>query len=273
MRIWIVGKHGLLARAFRAHCTIPYIATSKDEVDATSMEAVCSFVAREKPDWIVNCSGYTQVDAAEGEEECAYILNEMIPKNLHATNIPVLHFSTDYVFDGQKKTPYTETDTPCPLNVYGQSKLAGEKWGDIVLRISWLYSDDGPDFISKMKQFFKEGRKLSVVSDQIGRPTYAPDVVSVASQLLQKNERGIFHFANEGAVSWCSWAQSLPGADNITPVSSKEFPQKARRPLYSVLSTEKVEKTLQFKARSWQNTEPCTEFLSPAEPASLVPQQ
>ena len=268
MRAWIIGKHGLLARAMQKYLTIPYVATGKSEVDATSFQQVLTFALKEKPDWIINCSGYTAVDQAEDEREKAFLLNEHIPRILSNTNIPVLHFSTDYVFDGLKGKPYTEADSPHPLSVYGESKLAGEKYGDIVLRISWLFSDDGPDFVSKMKQFFKEGRNLTIVDDQYGRPTYAKDVVEAAEALMRGDHRGVFHFANAGKTSWYEFAKHLPGAANISPVSSDEYPQKAPRPKYSVFSTEKIEKTLQFKIQSWHNTAPCTEFLSQAALAS-----
>jgi len=268
MLLWIIGKHGLLASSFQRILTsknIPFIATSRTEVDIRDKSQIEAFLSMTPVTHIINCSGYTAVDRAEDEEENAFALNVIGPANLSTLSLPVVHFSTDYVFDGNKETPYTEQCRTNPKNIYGQTKRDGEKAilknpNGIVLRISWLFGKEGKHFVSAMQQLLTEKPSLQIVSDQRGRPTFADDVVEATIKLIEKKEHGLFHFANQGETTWYEFAQHIQGhigsSCTINPTDTASYGAKAYRPKNSVLSTEKIENLLGEKAPLWQNRLP-----------------
>lgn len=266
--IWIVGKHGLLANAF---CTfleregIPFISTSREEVDITKKKEIDAFINRHDLSHIINCAAYTNVERAEEEKEIAFLLNQTAVHHLASScfekKLKLVHFSTDYVFSGKKLRSYLETDTTEALNIYGQSKLAGEKEAlsilkdALVIRISWLFGRDGTSFVSKMKELMLTQTELRIIDDQIGRVSFAEDVARATLSILDQS--GIFHFANKGILSWYEFAieiqkqllskDLLLACRNIYPVKTSTYSQKAVRPLFSVLDTTKIENSLDYQ--------------------------
>ncbi|MCB0350985.1 MAG: dTDP-4-dehydrorhamnose reductase [Bdellovibrionales bacterium] len=206
-----------------------------------------------KIDCIVNLAAYTQVDKAESEPELAMKINAEASKELAAVCDNYFYISTDYVFSGNKKTPYTEEDECEPLSVYGKSKLLGEQWAQksnpntIVIRTSWLYSDYGQNFANKIIELSKTKSELKIINDQIGSPTYAPDLAKVILQMVSKRKHvppGVYHYSNGSSCSWYEFAKEIFKSKNITtkliPIPSSEFAQAAARPKYSVLDTTKI---------------------------------
>jgi len=265
MRLWIIGKRGMLSQAFQRKCQekgIDYIATSRKEVDLENASAVRAQFETLHFTHVVNCSGYTAVDAAEDEKEQAHALNvlavELLAKLAKKHGKKLIHFSTDYVFDGEKEA-YAEDAVTAPLSVYGKSKEAGEKKlfehhpEACLVRTSWLFGREGKDFVKKMVVLMQEKERINVVSDQKGRPTYADDLAEAVLSILDQS--GIFHFANEGAISWYEWAEVIKKkleeknvplrCQKIDAISAREHGAKADRPRSSVLVTEK------FTAPHW----------------------
>lgn len=247
-----------------------FVATTKDEVDITDLESTSHFVREQRITHIINCAAYTQVDKAESEQKEAYVINAIGPYHLGVAakrhRARVLHFSTDYVFDGKGKVPYKENHPCSPINAYGMSKLAGEMKlleeheHACVIRTSWLFGFPGKNFVETMLRLMREKERLSIVYDQVGRPTYCQDLAEAALDLL--DEEGIFHFANTFQTSWFQYAQEIERqarhlhfplkVDGIEPISSKKYPTPAERPVYSTLDTHKIESILGRKIRPWQ---------------------
>ena len=255
----------MLAQAFQRICKerrISYEATSRLEVDMTKSKEVKNFFSQRSFTHIINCSGYTKVDLAEKEMDQAHLLNvtgiEHLASLAKQHRCRLIHFSTDYVFDGHSKIPYLEEDPCRPLSVYGKTKLLGEERlyalypQACIIRTSWLFGREGNDFFKKIVQLMQKEETIRVVQDQIGRPTFCDDLVEATLHLL--NHEGLFHFANQGRTSWYhiaqmihSWlkTQEIPIAcKTIIPISTKQFNAPAERPLYSVLSTQKYEKAV-----------------------------
>ncbi len=271
MKLWIIGKHGLLARALQDIATmrqIPFIATPKTRIDLLKPGDIRQFIKDYQPSHILNACGYTQVDLAEQHPDLARALNVDAVKNLiqcaDENQCKCIHFSTDYVFSGQENIPYRENDLPSPINVYGHSKWAGEQqlWPyldqALMIRTSWLFGHSQTNFVTKMQSMMREKETLYVVNDQYGRPTYARDLANATFDILE--HVGIFHFANRGEASWYTFAQEIfkempkdqpLACKTIRPISSKEYLTAAKRPRFSVLHTEKIE-NLGVKIRPWR---------------------
>lgn len=263
MKILLTGANGQLG-----HCFIdifPYnwslIKANHQQLDITDDLAVDFFVAKYKPDVIVNAAAYTAVDKAEDESELAYQINVIGPKNLAITakkyQVKLVHVSSDYVFDGTQKIPYLENDITNPINVYGKTKRQGEievidnNSSAIVIRTSWVFSEYGNNFVKTMLKLGNKKKKLSIVDDQIGNPTYAGDIAKAIIELLTKNANsGIYHYCGDKSTSWYLFAQQifsialkqglLPKLPKIIPVNTQSFPTKAKRPPYSVLDMNKL---------------------------------
>ena len=220
---------------------------------------------RTRPDIIVNAAAYTAVDLAEDEREVAFNVNRDLPQRLarwcHLNHRLMVHYSTDYVFDGQSPRPYLESDKAGPLGVYGESKLAGEQsiiesgCRHIILRTSWVYSGHGNNFLLTMLKLAGTRPSLSIVNDQVGRPTWARNLAEVTRLVIEQlgagQLSGIYHYCDRDVVSWYDFAVEifriareaglLTKVPETTPVASAAFPQKARRPLYSVLDTARIQ--------------------------------
>lgn len=225
--------------------------------DSTSLDITClnqvkQVLTQDKWDYCINLAAYTQVDNAEVETDQAYQVNSIGVENLakcaHEFGITLLHLSTDFVFDGAKKSPYTITDIPHPLNVYGSSKLQGEKNIErhcnkyYIIRTSWLYSDFGQNFKKTMLHLAKTRSSISVVNDQVGTPTNAIDLCNYMIEIIESKPRyGLYHFAGNKVCSWYDFAKDIFKANNIDievlPISSKDFNSRANRPSYSALAT------------------------------------
>lgn len=251
-RTVIIGASGALGRELAQACdrrgeSIRMLAGRK-ALDITDADAVQDVLGGESASVVINAAAYNDVDGAEGEQELADLVNRGGPANLaeacRATGAVLVHFSTDYVFDGRAATPYRVTDEPHPINVYGATKLAGERaivgggCEHLIVRTSWLFAAHGSNFVRTIHQRLEEGVDVTVVDDQYGRPTYAPDLAAVTLRLLDRGARGVFHAANEGRCTWYELAAAvseLEGRGRVRPCRTAEYPRAARRPAYSVL--------------------------------------
>ena len=274
MNILITGCNGQLGSEIRQlenqYPHHHFFNTDVEELDITNQLAVEDFIARNEIDGVVNCAAYTAVDKAESAKELCTSLNTVAPAYLAAAiqkrNGWMIHISTDYVFDGTKHTPYVEGDTPCPDSVYGSTKLAGELGvsrfchRSMIIRTAWLYSTYGNNFVKTMIRLGNERNELGVIFDQIGTPTYARDLAVVIMTAIEKGVRsGVFHFSNEGVISWYDFAKAihrLAGVKNclVKPLHTTEYPTAARRPAYSVLDKTKIKETYDIVIPYWEES-------------------
>jgi dTDP-4-dehydrorhamnose reductase len=284
MRILLLGKYGQLG--WELHRTLAplgeVIALDYPEIDL-AQEGEAPRVAREiRPQVIVNASAYTAVDRAESETELAYAINARTPGILAKEAVDLgavlLHYSTDYVFDGSKGSPYEEDDTPNPLGVYGRSKLEGERAIEqvggvyLILRTSWVYSLRRDSFVTKVLQWSRQQSSLRVVDDQVSNPTWARMLAEVTAQLLAKGggdifnwfgERGgLYHLAGDGFASRLAWAQAIlrhdPHKDEqvtreVLPARTADFPTPAQRPLFSALNCNRFTRAFGLKLPPWES--------------------
>ena len=229
------------------------IITGSKDLDITSQEKVLQFITEKKPEIVINAAAYTAVDNCESNYAAAYAVNALGPKNLaiacNIIDIPLIHISTDYVFEGNKKTPLIEEDKLGPKTIYGKTKLEGEKFIQnhtkkyFIIRTAWLYGIHGKNFVTTMLNLAKKNNELKVVDDQIGSPTYCRDLSNAISEILNSDKYGIYHVTNKGEVSWYEFAKKIFELSNIDvkvkPCTTEEFPRPALRPHYSVLSNQK----------------------------------
>jgi len=241
------------------------IRTDVNELDITNELAVRRFVVLNKIDTIINCAAYTAVDRAEDDIEKATKINVDGPRNLARSGAKIIHISTDYVFDGMNYKPYTPNDIPNPISVYGKTKLAGERavlenaYVATIIRTAWLYSPYGNNFVKTMRRLGSEKKSINVVTDQIGTPTYAGDLAAAIVQILPQinmDNRGIYHFTNSGVCSWYDFANEIMNMSGlkcvVNPISSAEYPTRAKRPYYSVLDKSKIQKTFGIEIDHWK---------------------
>lgn len=240
-------------------------------LDITNIDAVRIVCDSEKVDVIVNCAAYTNVDRAEDEPSMAMLLNCTAAGNLAKVaaerDAALIHISTDYIFHGDIPMPCKEDWPTDPLGVYGSTKLAGEKeiersgCRSVILRTAWLYSPYGKNFVKTMLRLTEERDSLNVVFDQIGTPTYAYDLASLITRIIehgQLDKTGIYHFSNEGAVSWYDFAKAISEIGGTTcdirPCHTEEYPSKAQRPRFSVLDKTKVKETFKVTIPYWRDS-------------------
>jgi dTDP-4-dehydrorhamnose reductase len=239
------------------------VAASRCELDVTDAAAVSALVERVRPTIIINCAAYTKVDDAETNEALANAINGSAVEHLaHAADRAdalLVHISTDFVFDGAKRTPYEINDATAPLSAYGRSKLIGEQAAararrHLIVRTAWLFGVHGPNFVEAMRTQVKKGNtQLRVVNDQRGRPTYTPHLADALIRLAVQDAQGIVHYADEPECTWFDFARAIVGdAAQVEPVTSDQFPRPARRPAYSVLSTERYERLTGVRPASWE---------------------
>ena len=257
MKILITGANGLLGHELSSLLKDhTLILLSHSQLDISDSESVNKQIDSSSPDIIINSAAYTQVDACETNYDLAFQSNAIGPKNLaikcKQLGIPLIHISTDYVFEGNKKknSPLVEDDKLGPKTVYGKTKLEGEKMVQencqkyFILRTAWLYGE-GKNFVKTMLSLSKKNKELKVVNDQIGSPTYAKDLAKAIKEIIEKksDKYGIYHVTNKGEVSWYEFAKKIFEIKNIeikvNPCTSEEFPRPAPRPHYSVLSNQK----------------------------------
>ena len=274
MNILITGCNGqlgneiqLLEKDYPQHV---WYNTDVQELDISNQLAVEQFVAENKIDGIVNCAAYTAVDKAEDNKELCTTLNMVAPAYLAAAVEKrggwMIQISTDYVFDGTKHTPYIETDTPSPNSVYGSTKLAGELGvskfckKSVIIRTAWLYSTFGNNFVKTMIRLGKEKPEIGVIFDQIGTPTYARDLAVAIMTIINKGiVPGVYHFTNEGVISWYDFTKAIHRIAGITtchvrPLHTAEYPTPANRPHYSVLDKTKIKETYGIEIPYWEES-------------------
>lgn len=269
MRYWVLGSKGMLGQAVvKALGEKEVLATDRQKADILSLGSLRKCADDFHPDVILNCAAYTAVDAAEEHEAEAMAINRDGVRNIaqiaKENSCRLIHVSTDYVFDGQASTPYSEEQPCSPTGAYGRTKLEGEKEVEkvlegkgIVLRTSWLFGPGGNNFVKTMVRLMLSRSELGVVSDQRGRPTYTDDLAQAMIALSRpKDVCGLYHFANARETSWYGFAQAIlqiVGEDaicqNIKPLQTREYPTPALRPAYSVLKTQKISGLIE--PRSW----------------------
>ena len=282
MNILITGCNGQLGNEMQLlesqYPQYQWYNTDVQELDISNQQAIEQFVAAHEIDGIVNCAGYTAVDKAEENEELCAMLNQHAPAYLAAAVEKrggwMVHISTDYVFDGTHHTPYVETDEPCPNSVYGRTKLAGEQEvmqhckRSVIIRTAWLYSTFGNNFVKTMIRLGKERPELGVIFDQIGTPTYAGDLAKAIMAVVEKGIMpGIYHFSNEGVISWYDFTKAIHRLAGITtchvrPLHTAEYPTSANRPHYSVLDKTKIKTVYGVEIPYWEESlKDCIEKL------------
>ena len=274
MNILITGCNGQLGNEMqlleKTDKQNTYYNTDVQELDITDQQAINEFIEKHEIDGIVNCAAYTAVDKAEDNEELCTLLNTEAPAYLaHAIGQRggwMIQISTDYVFDGTNHTPYTEDEDTCPNSVYGKTKLVGElnvqKLCEqaVIIRTAWLYSTFGNNFVKTMIRLGKERQELSVIFDQIGTPTYARDLAAAIMTIISKGIiPGIYHFSNEGVISWYDFTKAihrLAGINtcNVKPIHTAEYPTPAKRPHYSVLDKTKIKQTYNIEIPYWEES-------------------
>ncbi len=288
MKVLLTGASGQLGRELalilKDNCSL--IATSRSDteyvIDLNRPDSICNIIREIKPDVVVNAAAYTDVERAEQEYELAMNINGIAPgiiaEEAKTINAALIHFSTDFVFDGMANHPYTEQDVANPLSTYGKSKLAGEKAIEevngsyIIFRTAWLYSMQGRNFLTTIRKLAIEKEELNVVNDQIGSPTWCRSIANLTNTILFNQNRsihdlfekyiGTYHATSDGSCSWYDFACVIlenlkkDGHDqvaNVKPVSSADYSSKVKRPAYSVLDNSKLFKTFNIKLPNWKD--------------------
>lgn len=259
-QVLVTGANGQLGKSIKRISPnfkgLKFVFTDVADLDITNSEEVNTFFESNALDYCINCAAYTAVDKAEEEVEKAYLINATAVKNLaeacQKTGAVLIHISTDFVFDGTKRTPYTEEDMPNPLSVYGKSKLKGEEHVQescdrhFIVRTSWLYSEYGNNFVKKMLRLAETRKQISVVNDQIGSPTYAGDLAEFILKVISSESTayGLYHYSNLGAISWYDFAVEIFRQHqknvHVVPIPTRAYPTLANRPAFSVMDLSRV---------------------------------
>lgn len=275
-KILITGAGGQVAEAIKEESHFFYslhcVFLSKKELNITSASSINLAIKNYSPDIILNTAAYTNVDAAEDNKAEAYQINRkavrLLAQECKSASIAFIHLSTDYIFDGRKNSGYVEEDFVNPQSVYGSSKLSGEVAIInlelpiyAIIRTSWVYSSYKTNFVKTMLRLAKVRKEIAVVEDQKGSPTYANDLAKallIICTKLTKKTSGVYHYANEGSVSWFEFAKAIFKYSKIDidvlPVTSEVFPSKATRPSFSILSSSKICKTFDIKIPRWEDS-------------------
>jgi len=282
MKILLTGKGGQVGFALHKKLVSlgEVIATDRNELNLENSDAIRIFIEKIKPDMIINAAAYTDVDKAESEIELAHKVNTVAPKVLaekvSELNIPIIHFSTDYVFDGLKKEPYVETDQANPQSIYGKTKWEGEEAvrnhkKHIILRTSWVFSSRGQNFLKTILKLIQEKNSLNIVNDQKGTPTSADMIADMTYKIVKiilKNPNfkdfGTYHVALEGEANWYQYAcfindealrlglKTTMTSQDIKSIPSDEYPTIAKRPMNARLNTTKIKNTFMLELPSWK---------------------
>ncbi|GAB1482753.1 dTDP-4-dehydrorhamnose reductase [Treponema sp.] len=276
--IWLIGNRGMLGTELSEaleHAGLPFLGTDR-EVSILDEKALVDFAEGKAITWIINCAAYTAVDKAEDEGELCRALNALGPANIARTaqkiGASLLHISTDYVFSGDASRPYTEDDPVSPSGVYGKTKADGESAAlaacqrTVIVRTAWLYGRHGPNFVYTMLRLMKEKEIIGVVADQRGSPTWARDLSNAILAIVKSGspQYGVFHFTNLGEITWHDFAVEIKWLGRslsllekdcqIKALSTAEYPTKARRPAYSVLSKDKIQAAYGIKIPLWKES-------------------
>ena len=262
----VTGANGQLGSELLLLLGDSAVFVGRDELDITDEAAVKAFFEAQSFDFVINCAAYTAVDKAEGDFEAADRINRLGPTLLAKYGRRIIQVSTDYVFDGTAHLPYKEEDAVNPVSVYGSTKLAGEEAvlaeaeTAVVIRTAWLYSSFGANFVKAMRRLGMERGSLGVVFDQIGTPTYAADLAAAIVAILPNIQPGmkeIYHYSNEGVASWYDFACAIMAESGlpcmVRPLETHEYPTKATRPAYSVLSKAKIRRDFGLAIPHWMD--------------------
>jgi dTDP-4-dehydrorhamnose reductase len=269
MKILILGHKGMLGSDLMLRMMAAHDVTGKDmgDFDITVEDDCGRVIAECSPDVVVNAAAYTNVDGCETDRERCFAVNAVGVKNIalacRGKGIRIVHFSTDYIFDGRKETPYVEEDKPAPLNIYGASKLEGERFLQafsdrwLLIRTAWLYGRNGKNFVKTILEKAAAVKTLDVVDDQIGAPTYSWDLAAAVQLLIEGGHEGLFHLTNRGRCSWHEFACKIlqyAGKNDVTvrPIPSAGLARPAVRPAWSVLSSRKFSEATGKTMRFWQ---------------------
>lgn len=287
-KILLTGVNGQVGHALLSQfADFDVIALSRTDLDLSNQDAIRRVIRETKPDLIINPAAYTDVDKAESEPELTYAINELAPKIIaeeaFKLNSAMIHFSTDYVYDGTKKTPYFETDLTNPVSVYAKSKLAGEdairRVGvpHLILRSSWIYGAYGKNFLRTILRLAGERESLRIVADQSGAPTSSKSIADAIVDLVDKwqpqieSQTGVYHLSNAGSTSWhgfsCEivneynvlrnargWPTLKTSIENITAITTSEYPAPATRPLNSIMDNSKLKAVFDIELPIWQDS-------------------
>lgn len=273
-KILVTGCNGQLGRSLRSEfekeSDIEAVYTDHDTLDITDERSVSRMLEDGKFDVVVNCAAYTAVDKAESDSVKAAQLNTgavgILGKAAVKNGAKVIHISTDYVFSGQNFRPYEENDEPYPQGMYGRTKLEGEALltsfcqNSIIIRTAWLYSEYGKNFVKTMLSLAETKPEINVVADQIGTPTYAGDLASAILSVIKSDEwkPGIYHYTNEGVASWFDFTKAIMEMRGknvkVNPIPTSAYPTPAKRPLYSVLSKQKIKNTFGLTIPYWRDS-------------------
>jgi len=289
MKILVTGKNGQLGKSIHKSVTNnkkinEFVFVGREELDLSSTDNIISYFNQNNFDIIVNCAAHTAVDKAEEEAVLANQINHLAVAQLaqiaKTQQAKLIHVSTDYVFDGESDKPYTETDETNPINVYGKTKLAGEKalqeimpTDAIIIRTSWVYSEYGNNFVKTMLRLGKQRDELSVVGDQIGSPTYATDLANAILDTMQnkafkevEQETQVYHYSNAGKISWYEFAKEifeLAGIQcSVSPITTKQYPTPAKRPKNTLMNKDKISHRFDIDILDWRKSlESCITIL------------
>lgn len=275
MKILLTGANGQVGHEIQRETfpsQIELIALTREFLDITQFDNVVKVFKQYQPDLIINSAAYTAVDRSEIDQVQAHLVNSEgashLAKACNEFNIPLIHLSTDYVFDGKAHIPYTESDKTEPLGIYGQSKWMGEEAirsqlkKHIILRTSWVFGHEGNNFVKTILKLAKDRPILRIVKDQIGGPTSAKDIAVTIWKIINKMEDsqdfhwGTYHYTGVPAVSWYEFAQTILQyaslTNELTPITTEEYPTLAQRPAYSILNCEKIENAFGIKQPQWE---------------------
>jgi dTDP-4-dehydrorhamnose reductase len=282
MKVLVIGSDGQLGLEFQkisnSYDSLSWVFSTIKTLDLLKLDTINSFLNDINPSVIINCAAYTSVDKAETESKLANTINykavDIISRWTNDHNKKLIHISTDYVFEGLSKLPLFEHSNTNPVNEYGRSKLKGEQvclkndTNSIIIRTSWLYSSFGNNFLKTMIELMKRNNSVKLVNDQIGSPTYAYDLAEVILKIIvnYKTESGLFHYSNEGEISWFEFARSIRELYKldceIIGVSSDEFKTLAKRPKYSLLDKSKIKTTFNLEIPNYKKSlKNCIEII------------
>ncbi|KQB44206.1 dTDP-4-dehydrorhamnose reductase [Flavobacterium daejeonense] len=280
-KILVTGANGQLGSELRVlskNTSYEWVFTDWQELDLCDLENLAAAISKINPQIIINCAAHTAVDKAESEYELSDVLNHKavaVMAQWSATNhCKLIHISTDYVFDGNSAVALTEEAPTAPINVYGETKLAGEKAcrqhnpDAIIIRTSWVYSSFGNNFVKTMSRLMQERDSLNVVNDQIGSPTYAADLAQAIFTIINhpKWQSGMYHFSNEGEISWYEFAKAIQEIGRfdcaVSGIPSSAYPTPAKRPAYSLLDKTKIKNAFGVLVPAYRESlEKCMELL------------
>jgi dTDP-4-dehydrorhamnose reductase len=283
-KILVTGAGGQLGSEIgvlsKHYPVFDFVFVDKDEMPLDQPEKIGPFITELRPSWCISCGAYTAVDKAETDQELAFTINGdaagAIASACNAIGARLIHISTDYVFDGNSATPLKEDDPTGPINVYGASKLKGEQLAlqnnpdTIIIRTAWVYSEFGHNFVKTMIRLMKEKPSLTVIDDQVGSPTYAADLAGVILQIVTapKFVPGIYHYSNEGRISWYEFALAIREIIGshcpVQPIPTSQYPTPAKRPQYSLLDKSRIKATYAVSVPGWRESlSRCVSRLSP----------